>query len=96
MMKLSIIKCLSIFVVSDNSEKCNQMRSALHSNMISPDFITGLSKVHLHKNCKYDPSLKDHHQRISREVAKLVIPFMKGIPMHFYGPDKNVNIMEQN
>lgn len=86
-MGMSIVKSLSILVVSGHSDRCNLLRSALRDHLLQTDVETGLSKIHLHKNCKTDEKLKDHHYRVGREITKVLRPFLFGIPTHFYGPD---------
>lgn len=83
-MNMSIIKSFSLFVASGNGDRCNTMISILRHNMIAIDQKTGLSVVHLHKNCKDDPKYKEDHVRISRNLGKLVVPMLRDIPEEFY------------
>lgn len=95
-MGLSIVKSFSILVASGNGQKCNAMRAALRNCLISSDEETGLSKIHLHKNCKKDPKYKDDSLRVSKEVGVVVKEMLDGVPSFFFGPDKGVNMSEQN
>lgn len=89
-MKMSIIKCLSLFVASGNGARCNQMRTVLRDTMMVKDLRTGLSKTHLHKHCKADPRYKEDHYRVGREIGRLVSTMLVGIDDSFYSPDENV------
>lgn len=95
-MGLSIVKSFSILVASGNSQKCNTMRAALHTNLIAADESTGMSKVFLHKNGKRDPQYKEDYVRISKEVGTIVRGILDGIPDYFYGADGKINLAEQN
>lgn len=95
-MALSIVKSFSIMVASGQGQRCNNLRSALRSCLIVNDEITGLSKIFLHKNCKKDPKYKDDCFRVSKEVGRVVQDNLAGIPAYFYGPDKQINLSEQN
>lgn len=95
-MGLSIIKSFSILVASGNGEKCNTMRAALRSCLITQDEKTGKSKIDLHKNCKKDSKYKDDCLRISKEVGLVVQEILVGIPSYFYCGDKVRKVSEQN
>lgn len=85
-MGLSIIKSFSILIAAGKGQKCNGLKAALRTCLISSDPETGLSKVFLHKNGR-NPEYKKDSLRISKEVGKLVKEFLGGTPNHFFGPD---------
>lgn len=86
-MRMTVIKCFSLFVASGNSHRCNEMRDMLRNNLMLVDTKTGRLKVDIYKNGKNDPSLKESHNKICREVGMLVTPMIQGIPHSFFGPD---------
>lgn len=95
-MGLSIVKSFSILVASGNGQKCSAMKGALRNGLITMDEQTGLSKIHLHKNCKKDPIYKEDSLRVSREVYCMVKELLEGIPEHFFGSDVKINRAELN
>lgn len=94
-MALSLVKSFSILVASGNGQRCNGLRAALRSHLISED-ETGFSKVFLHKNGR---DLEQHRQdyvRISKEVGGIVRSALEGVPSYFFGSDQRFNPVEVN
>lgn len=83
---MSVIKCFSLLVASNQSDRCNELKNKLRDSLLVKDETTGLSKVYLHKFGLQ--SHREGHIRTGQEVAGVVFPMLKGIPDIFFGSDK--------
>lgn len=85
-MRLSLIKCFSILVVSGNGARCNEMRQKLHDTLFQVDAETGMSKLFLHKWGREEH--KDHFFRVGREVYRAITPLLSDVKPIFFGQDR--------
>lgn len=80
---LMLANVLSMLVASGNGQRCNDIRAKLRQELLVIDLETGLSKIKIHREMKQE--LPAVHDRISREVGRIVMNAVADVPPKYFG-----------
>lgn len=89
--RLSVVKLLSILIVSGNAQKCNSVVSEIREWGFSTDPETQKTKSFLIKYGK-DQYRKDFF-RMGRELYNCLTPALEGVDRHFFGSDDSARVI---
>lgn len=85
---LNMMGVFSMLVASGNGDKCNELKTKLHTSILAIDPETGISKTRIHK---YEAkSMPEDYLRISKEIGRIISPLMESVPDHIYGAEGSV------